>query len=82
MEDPDNDDDDDGPGIKFAAADIGDLLINELRTLDKTLHNVDYLCGDNCPVNRKLAEISDLPFIGCASHRLNLAIEFFCKDCQ
>ena len=40
----------------------------------KSPDSIDYLCGDNAPVNIKVAELFDRPFVGCASHRLNLAV--------
>ena len=36
-------------------------------------------CGDNCSVNIKFAQNLGIPFVGCASHRLNLAI---CRLCD
>ena len=35
----------------------------------------DYLCGDNVSVNQALATKLRKPLIGCASHRLNLAVK-------
>ncbi|ETL33178.1 hypothetical protein L916_14313 [Phytophthora nicotianae] len=33
-----------------------------------------FLVGDNCSVNKRLADIMGVPLVGCASHRLNLAV--------
>ncbi|KAE8908969.1 hypothetical protein PF010_g7444 [Phytophthora fragariae] len=33
--------------------------------------------GDNCAVNNRLAHLLAVPLVGCASHRLNLAVRGF-----
>ncbi|KAG3113035.1 hypothetical protein PI125_g7684 [Phytophthora idaei] len=40
----------------------------------KSLDDCRFLVGDNCPVNKRLANFLRVPLIGCASHRLNLAV--------
>ncbi|KAG3233520.1 hypothetical protein PI124_g21406 [Phytophthora idaei] len=34
-----------------------------------------FLVGDNCAVNRLLATLMGVPLVGCASHRLNRAVQ-------
>ncbi|EGZ09881.1 hypothetical protein PHYSODRAFT_288514 [Phytophthora sojae] len=34
-----------------------------------------FLVADNCAVNRRLATLMSVPLVGCASHRLNLAVQ-------
>ncbi|EGZ05724.1 hypothetical protein PHYSODRAFT_289169 [Phytophthora sojae] len=34
-----------------------------------------FLVADNCAVNRRLATLISAPLVGCASHRLNLAVQ-------
>ncbi|KAF1780906.1 Ribonuclease H-like domain [Phytophthora cactorum] len=34
-----------------------------------------FIVGDNCSVNRRLATLMEVPLVGCASHRLNLAVQ-------
>lgn len=46
-----------------------------LQMYGKTLKSVDFLVGDNCSVNKKIARLMKIPLIGCALHRLNLAVE-------
>lgn len=46
-----------------------------LEMYGKTIDNVVCIVGDNCATNKKIATILDLPLVGCASHKLNLAIE-------
>ncbi|OWZ09224.1 hypothetical protein PHMEG_00018107 [Phytophthora megakarya] len=40
----------------------------------RSLENVLFLVGDNCAVNKRLANLMGVPLVGCASHRLNLAV--------
>ncbi|KAG3109864.1 hypothetical protein PI124_g12106 [Phytophthora idaei] len=42
--------------------------------------NISYLVGDNCSVNTKLADLLEAPFIGSASHRLDLAVNLFLSE--
>ena len=45
-----------------------------LESYGKSIENVLFFSGDNCSTNRKIANDLDLPLVGCASHRLNLAV--------
>ncbi|ETP46085.1 hypothetical protein F442_07622 [Phytophthora nicotianae P10297] len=38
-----------------------------------------FVVGDNCAVNKRLAHLMGVPLVGCASHRLNLAVRRFLK---
>ncbi|KAG2855462.1 hypothetical protein PC113_g12421 [Phytophthora cactorum] len=40
----------------------------------KSLDGCRFLVGDNCAVNKRLANLLRIPLMGCASHRLNLAV--------
>jgi hypothetical protein len=66
----------------FNEADLGheshaELIISTLNLYQKDLKNVICLVGDNCAVNKALADFLHLPLIGCASHRFNLAVNLF-----
>ena len=50
------------------------VLQNILR---KNMTNVTSLIGDNCEKNKALANLCNVPLIGCASHRFNLVMEMF-----
>ena len=78
----DQPEEDDEMDIKFTAEDIGDYIINELQLLNATIEeNVDFFVADNCAVNKKFARLIKKPMIGCASHRLNLAVQnLLCID--
>ena len=41
------------------------------------MENVAFITGDNCAVNKKIARDNGKNFVGCASHRYNLACERF-----
>ncbi|KAE8956029.1 hypothetical protein PR001_g31876, partial [Phytophthora rubi] len=43
----------------------------------KTIDQCKFLVGDNCAVNKRLANLMKVPLVGCASHRLNLAVRDF-----
>ncbi|ETL36846.1 hypothetical protein F441_11590, partial [Phytophthora nicotianae CJ01A1] len=43
----------------------------------KTINGCKFLVGDNCAVNKRLANLMNVPLVGCASHRLNLAVREF-----
>lgn len=36
---------------------------------------LDFICGDNCSVNKCLADLLYVSLVGCAAHRLNLAVQ-------
>lgn len=55
---------------------VSDLLEMNGKTLD----NVSYLVGENTPMNRELADLMGVAFIGCANQRFNLAVEEYLKD--
>jgi hypothetical protein len=46
----------------------------------KKWDNVQFICGDNCSTNKALADLAEKPLVGCASHRLNLAIQSIFAD--
>ncbi|KAG3088362.1 hypothetical protein PI124_g17779 [Phytophthora idaei] len=51
-----------------------------LPSFNRDIGDVIYLVGDNCIVNTKLSDLLIIPLIGCASHRLNLAVQKFMAD--
>ncbi|ETM43436.1 hypothetical protein L914_11083 [Phytophthora nicotianae] len=53
-----------------------EFLANMLpRDYGKQLSQCLFLVADNCAVNRLLATLMGVPLLGCASHRLNLAVQ-------
>ena len=68
------DDDDNDEDIDFTAESIGDYIFDELNLVGRNFDNIEFVAGDNCSVNRKLARLLRVPLLGCASHKLNLAV--------
>ena len=44
------------------------------------MKNVLFLVADNCNTNKALSRIANIPMIGCASHRLNLACKLMLEE--
>ncbi|KAG6616659.1 uncharacterized protein IUM83_12976 [Phytophthora cinnamomi] len=40
----------------------------------KSISGCKFLVGDNCALNKRFANLLGVPLVGCASHRLNLAV--------
>ncbi|KAG3110294.1 hypothetical protein PI125_g10146 [Phytophthora idaei] len=45
----------------------------------KTIQGVKFLVGVNCAVNKRLTKLMKVPLVGCANHRLNLAVRDFLR---
>ncbi|KAJ8523410.1 hypothetical protein ON010_g17570 [Phytophthora cinnamomi] len=45
------------------------------RDFEKQLDQCCFVVADNCSVNKRLARLVDVPLVGCASHRLNRAVQ-------
>ncbi|GMF63906.1 unnamed protein product [Phytophthora fragariaefolia] len=57
-----------------------DLTADTLSRYNKPWSAVKFLVGDNCFVNQYIGRKEGaIPFIGCASHRLNLTVKDFMK---
>lgn len=41
---------------------------------------VEFFTADNCSTNRSMCKKAGIPFIGCKSHLLNLAIKIYCGE--
>lgn len=57
-----------------------EFLTSTLELYGKNWSNVVALVGDNCAVNKSLSTKARVPFIGCASHRFNLAVKDILKE--
>lgn len=57
------------------AEDILQFMKGTVEYYGKKMENILFWVGDNCATNRRLADISGIPIVGCASHRLNLAVQ-------
>ncbi|POM78194.1 Hypothetical protein PHPALM_4301 [Phytophthora palmivora] len=56
------------------------FLTGILPFFQRDITSIVYLVGDNCSVNTRLTDLLQVPFIGCASHRLNLAVNLLLDD--
>ena len=56
------------------AADHIEHIEKVLESYGKKMDNILCLVGDNCSVNKSMSRILDIPLIGCASHKFNLAV--------
>jgi hypothetical protein len=56
------------------------FIIDVLELYGKGLANLVYLVGDNAPVNTCLSDLLEVPFIGCASHRFDMACKKYLED--
>ena len=76
-------DDEDSDSMDFTAESIGDYIFDELQLLGYDFNTIEFIWGDNTSVNPRLARLIEehigapVPLIGCASHKLNLADDFF-----
>ncbi|GMF39749.1 unnamed protein product [Phytophthora fragariaefolia] len=51
------------------------FITETLAVFGKRLDCLRFIVGDNCTTNQAIATRMGLPLVGCASHRLNLAIQ-------
>ena len=56
------------------------LIFDTLELDGKDVSNVICLFGDNRNTNKSVANKLGVPFIGCASHRFNLAVNSYLYD--
>jgi hypothetical protein len=60
---------------EYTAQRHAELIEYVLRVFQKSTANLICIVGDNCNVNKALADILGVPLIGCAAHRFNLAVQ-------
>ena len=63
----------------FNAASHVDFIMSNLLFSKKNVSCVKLLVADNEPLNKRIAKDLGIQMIGCASHRLNLAVKEFLK---
>jgi hypothetical protein len=62
----------------FTSENMFDFIKTEILPLyGKDEKSIMFLVGDNVSTNKALADRFGIPLIGCASHRLNLAVKLF-----
>ena len=62
---------------EFGAVAHMEFITTTLSFYFRTIKNLQFATGDNCSTNKRLADIIEIPLVGCASHRLNLAVQHF-----
>ncbi|KAE8973201.1 hypothetical protein PR001_g26384 [Phytophthora rubi] len=53
------------------------FLSTILGFFNRTTNDIIFVVGDNCSTNGKVSKLLGVPLVGCASHRLNLAVTVF-----
>jgi len=88
---PDEELGEDAEDFGFSADDIGDYLFDVLESYGKGFDSIEFLSGDNAYVNSALCNKLQVwlqenkgitrvvPLVGCACHRLNLAVKHLYK---
>ncbi|KAF4136083.1 hypothetical protein GN958_ATG14727 [Phytophthora infestans] len=64
----------------LSAQSMSDFLADTLCEFSRPWASVLFVVGDNCSVNQYLGDNGGIPFVGCASHRYNLAVQMFLED--
>ena len=59
----------------FGAADYVQYFDELLHSYDSDVNAILFLCGDNCNVNKSVANLMSKTLVGCAAHRLHVAVE-------
>lgn len=78
-------DEDEESDTDFSAESLGDYLYDELQLMGRDFSAVEFIAGDNTATNPKMARLitnvvgHPVPLIGCASHKLNLAVELYIR---
>ena len=51
-----------------------------LSIYNKNKSHLNFIVGDNCSTNKRISDLLSVHFIGCASHRFNLAVNHIIKS--
>jgi hypothetical protein len=77
---------DEAKDFGFTAEDLGDYIYDVLQRYGKDWQSIEFITGDNAAVNLRIADLISaalrgqgierrIPLVGCASHKLNLAVQ-------
>lgn len=64
----------------MSASDHLKHISKALKMYGKDVEDILCFVGDNCSVNRRMSKDLDVPLLGCASHKFNLAVREWIKD--
>jgi hypothetical protein len=67
---------------RFTAQIQADFLVDVTENINRTKEDILFLVADNTNTNPATADILRCPFIGCASHRFNLAVQKYLEQHQ
>ena len=68
--------------IVFGARVLYDLISDILDNFKRSSSNLAFITADNATVNSRIAEMLGVPFIGCASHKYNLAAQNYLSESE
>jgi hypothetical protein len=60
---------------RFTAQTQADFLVDAVENINRMKEDILFLVADNTNTNPATADLLDVPFIGCASHKFNLAVQ-------
>ncbi|KAE9014845.1 hypothetical protein PF011_g7883 [Phytophthora fragariae] len=63
-----------------SAQSLSDFLADTLSEFERPWSCVLFVSGENCSVNLYIGDHGVIPFIGCASHRYNHAVQLFLEE--
>eukprot|EP00954_Amorphochlora_amoebiformis_P030883 1395348-Amorphochlora_amoeboformis.AAC.3 len=66
--------------MEFSAEALANFFDESLSLYGASRKNIIFIVGDNCATNRTLSKITNIPFIGCASRRFNLAVQLWLRS--
>lgn len=61
----------------YGAESQASFIVDTVEAYNRTKNSILFLVGDNTNTNPATAAKLDVPFIGCASHRFNLAVQSY-----
>ena len=67
---------------RFTAQTQADFLVDVVENINRSKEDILFLVADNTNTNPATADLLDVPFIGCASHRFNLAVQKYLEQHQ
>jgi hypothetical protein len=62
---------------EYGAISQASFIVDTVEAFDRTKESILFLVGDNTNTNPATATKLGVPFIGCASHRFNLAVQSY-----
>jgi hypothetical protein len=67
---------------RFTAQTQADFIVNVVENVCRKKEDILFLVADNTNTNPATADLLGVPFIGCASHRFNLAVQKYLEPNQ